>query len=116
MQRIGQAYGLTVDAEYRTATRSRSTRGPGRVRPIHAADLSAPTGGHAAQPLTGAEDFSWVLEEVPGALVFLGACRRHRPATASFNHSAGAVFDDAVLADGMTLYADFALRRLEAGA
>ena len=66
-----------------------------------------------ANPLTGAEDFSYVLEQVPGAFVMLGACPPGTdPATAPFNHSADAVFDDSVLADGTALYAELALRRL----
>jgi metal-dependent amidase/aminoacylase/carboxypeptidase family protein len=70
--------------------------------------------GETAQfPLTGAEDFSFVLEEVPGAFVMLGACPPGRdPETAPTNHSAVAVFDDAALADGTALYAELALRRL----
>ncbi len=64
-------------------------------------------------PLTGSEDFSYVLNEVPGAFVMLGACPADAdPATAPFNHSAEAVFDDAVLADGATLLTELALRRL----
>ena len=64
-------------------------------------------------PITGSEDFSYVLNEVPGAFVMLGACPPDAdPATAPFNHSAEAVFDDAVLADGATLLAELALRRL----
>jgi amidohydrolase len=69
----------------------------------------------ALNPLTGAEDFSFVLEQVPGAFVMLGACLAGSdPATAPFNHSADAVFDDRVLADGAALYAELALRRLAA--
>lgn len=64
-------------------------------------------------PLTGAEDFSYVLAEVPGAFVMLGACpETSDPATAPFNHSAQAEFDDAALTDGTALYAELALRRL----
>jgi len=37
-------------------------------------------------------------------------------AAAPSNHSAVAVFDDAVLADGAALYAELAVRRLAAGA
>jgi hippurate hydrolase len=67
-------------------------------------------------PITGAEDFSYVLERVPGAFLFLGACPPDRaPATAPYNHSAEAVFDDSVLPDGTALYAELALRRLAAG-
>ena len=69
----------------------------------------------AVNPLTGAEDFSFVLEQVPGAFVMLGACLAGSdPATAPFNHSADAVFDDGVLADGAALYAELAIRRLAA--
>ena len=64
-------------------------------------------------PMAGAEDFSYVLDQVPGAFVMLGACPPAAdPATAPFNHSADAVFDDAVLGDGVALYAELALRRL----
>jgi amidohydrolase len=66
-------------------------------------------------PLTGAEDFSFVLEQVPGAFVMLGACPPGAdPATAAYNHSADAVVDDAVLGDGAAVYAAIALRRLAA--
>jgi hippurate hydrolase len=66
-------------------------------------------------PLTSSEDFSYVLEEVPGAFILLGACPTGLdPATAAYNHSAEATFDDAVLADGTALYAELALRRLSA--
>ena len=66
-------------------------------------------------PMTGAEDFSYVLQHVPGAFISLGACPPERdPQTAPSNHSAEAVFDDAVLADGAALYAELALRRLGA--
>ncbi|MHB1928041.1 MAG: M20 metallopeptidase family protein [Acidimicrobiales bacterium] len=67
-------------------------------------------------PITGAEDFSRVIDAVPGAMVFLGAMppggedRAHPD-----NHSAMATFDDGVLADGAALYAELALRRLAAG-
>lgn len=64
-------------------------------------------------PDPGAEDFSRVLDEVPGAYVFLGACPPALdPDTAPTNHSPLATFDDAVLADGAALLAELALRRL----
>ena len=48
--------------------------------------------------------------------VMLGACPAGTdPLTAPTNHSAHAVFDDAVLADGAALYAELALRRLARG-
>ncbi|WP_093172084.1 M20 metallopeptidase family protein [Sinosporangium album] len=67
----------------------------------------------APQPVTGAEDFSYVLDEVPGAFLFLGACPPERdPATAPYNHSAEVEFDDAVLPDGAALLAHLAMSRL----
>ena len=69
----------------------------------------------APDPLTGSEDFSYVLDQVPGAFLMLGACPPATdPFSAPFNHSAEAVFDDDVLPDGTALYAELALRRLAA--
>ncbi len=52
----------------------------------------------APNPLTGSEDFSYVLDQVPGAFLMLGACPPDTdPFAAPFNHSAEAVFDDAML-------------------
>ncbi len=67
-------------------------------------------------PLMGAEDFSYVLQRVPGAMVQLGA----RPAdvdeaTAPQNHSNRVVFDEASMAAGMALHAAVALRYLGGG-
>ena len=69
-----------------------------------------------ANPLPGAEDFSFVLDEVPGVFLMLGAGPEGSdPGTAPFNHAADAVFDDAFLPDGAALLAELALRRLSAG-
>jgi amidohydrolase len=66
-------------------------------------------------PEPGAEDFSYVLEQVPGTFVFLGACPPELdPASAPNNHAPEAVFDDAVLPDGALLLAELAVRRLAA--
>ncbi|MGO9219898.1 MAG: M20 metallopeptidase family protein [Streptosporangiaceae bacterium] len=70
-----------------------------------------------SNPLPGAEDFSFVLDEVPGAFLMLGAAPEGSdPASAPFNHAADAVFDDAVLPDGAALLAELAVRRLTASA
>jgi amidohydrolase len=69
----------------------------------------------APNPLTGSEDFSYVLNQVPGTFVMIGACPPGTDAsTAPFNHSALAVFDDGIITDGITLYTELALRRLAA--
>ncbi|MHB1431996.1 MAG: M20 metallopeptidase family protein [Streptosporangiaceae bacterium] len=119
VRQIAQAHGLSAEAEYvdgypvtandqrefafteRTVT---DLFGPGRF-------LDAPN------PITGSEDFSYVLQEVPGTFMMIGACPPATdPAAAPFNHSPEAVFDDAIVPDGMALYAELALRRLAAGA
>lgn len=65
-------------------------------------------------PVAGSEDFSRVLDEVPGAFAFLSAVGPGvDPATAAYNHSPFATFDDQVLADGAALYAQLAIDRLE---
>lgn len=63
-------------------------------------------------PIAGSEDFSRVLDRVPGAFVFLGATRGADPESAPSNHSPLAAFDDSVLPDGAALLAELALRRL----
>ena len=63
--------------------------------------------------LTSSEDFSRVLEEVPGCFFGLSACPPDAdPATAAFNHSAYAVFDDAVMPDGVAAFVELTTRRL----
>lgn len=64
--------------------------------------------------LTSSEDFSRVLSEVPGCFFGLSACPPELdPATAPFNHSAYARFDDGVLADGARVFTQLALRKLQ---
>lgn len=63
------------------------------------------------RPLPASEDFSFVLDEVPGAFIAIGACPGD-PLTAGCNRSPEAKYDDAVLPDGAQLYATLALRRL----
>jgi metal-dependent amidase/aminoacylase/carboxypeptidase family protein len=64
-------------------------------------------------PVAAAEDFSLVLNEVPGCFLFLGATASGDPATAPSNHSPHAVFDDSVLADASFLLAELARRALD---
>jgi hippurate hydrolase len=67
----------------------------------------------AAEPLMGAEDFAYVLQRVPGAMAFLGACPQGaEPDTAAGNHSNLVVFDEDVLSAGAALYAAMALDAL----
>ncbi|HUB38365.1 MAG TPA: M20 family metallopeptidase [Streptosporangiaceae bacterium] len=66
-----------------------------------------------ANPEAGAEDFSRVLEQVPGCYLFLGACPHDDYASAPDNHSAYAQFDDSVMPDGCLLHASLAIKSLQ---
>lgn len=64
-------------------------------------------------PGMASEDFAYVLDEIPGTLVFLGV----RPpgtteTTGGAMHSERAVFDDSLLVEHATLLAELAWRRL----
>jgi hippurate hydrolase len=112
---IAAAHGLRVEVKYDAVNRV-------TVNDADEAELAAETiaGLHGADrfgwidsPLTVSEDFSHVLAEVPGAFVMLGACGPGVDhATAPYNHSPAAVFDDSVLSDGAAVYAELAVRRL----
>lgn len=65
-----------------------------------------------AAPSMASEDFSYVLQEVPGALVFVGAAPDSGPLPL---HSDNAIFDDAVLPLQAQVLAELAWRRLERG-
>ncbi|MCT9929973.1 M20 family metallopeptidase [Planotetraspora sp. A-T 1434] len=116
---IGEAHGLTVECEFGIGY-------PVTVNDRAEADFAAETVREALgedrffpmpHPATGSEDFSFVLEEVPGAFLVVGACPPgHDLAAAPSNHSAGAVFDDEILSDGATLFTELAVRRLAAAA
>jgi hippurate hydrolase len=65
------------------------------------------------EPIMTAEDFSYVLEQVPGAMAFIGARPTGQdPATAPTNHSNRVIFDEAAMATGAATYAAVALRSL----
>lgn len=109
---VAAAHGLTVEAGFSmgypvtVSTAAETEFAMGRVRELFGAErmLLMPT------PVPMAEDFSFVLHNVPGAFVFLGACPPDRdPATAPYNHSAEAAFDDDVMPSGAALLADLAL-------
>ena len=61
----------------------------------------------------GAEDFSYVLQNLPGAMMFLGGTPKGvNPATAAPNHSNRVMFDEDAMTTGISLYAAAALRHL----
>jgi hippurate hydrolase len=61
----------------------------------------------------GAEDFGYVLNHVPGAMVFLGATPHDRNlATAAPNHSNRVFYDEDCMNTGISIYSAVALRHL----
>jgi hippurate hydrolase len=80
-----------------------------------AADLLGPdAAGRMPQPVMGAEDFSYVLQDRPGAMAFLGVCPAgQHPAKAHACHSNRMTIDEDAMRVGMAMYAALALDYLE---
>ena len=66
-------------------------------------------------PIMGAEDWSYVLQQVPGSMMFLGGTPEgQNPATAPPNHSNRVMFDEPAMVTGIATYTAVALRHLGA--
>jgi hippurate hydrolase len=97
---IAEGFGLTATVEFGRATKV-LMNDPAAVARVEKVS-KALVGEHGyiplQAPMAGGEDFASIGHEVPGAFVFVGACPPAiNHATASTNHSAKAMFDDAVL-------------------
>lgn len=112
---IAQAYGIDIDATVNNGY-------PVTVNdPAHAEFISqvvTDTFGRDAyrnmvNPVSGSEDFSRILEEVPGAYVFLGASTDWTNPDLEYNHSPRVRFSDSVLPIGAQLHAELAVRALQ---
>jgi len=112
---VAAGYGCTADVEIQNGypvTMNDDVIGP------HVVQLAAEVLGEdfalpMESPLMGAEDFSYVLQRVPGALAFVGGRPPDvQPELAAPNHSNRAVFDEAAMAHGVAMYAAFALDTL----
>jgi hippurate hydrolase len=67
-----------------------------------------------ATPIMGAEDWSYVLQRVPGIMAFLGACPPDLvPGEAPNNHSNRVKFDEDAMAIGIGLYSAVAMEHLQ---
>ena len=112
---VALAYGctaeVTVEAGYPVTVNDNGATE--RLGAVVAATLGADRLATMPTPIMGAEDFSYVLAEVPGALAFLGACPPGtHPWEAAPNHSNRVVFDESAMASGVALYAALALHGL----
>jgi amidohydrolase len=115
---IAAAYGLTAEVEFTddfpvtvndpaqyefAAGVIADVLGPGRIREMEF-------------PLAASEDFSLVLDRVPGCFLHLGAAPPSAGDNPPPNHSAQAVFDDSVASDGALIHAELAVRALHRAA
>ncbi|MEV4534419.1 M20 family metallopeptidase [Asanoa sp. NPDC049518] len=111
---IAEAHGLTAEVDYvdgyPVTVNDKQEYAFARtvVTDVLGADRFEPL----EHPISAAEDFSEVLDRVPGCYLHLGASASADPATAPVNHSPRAVFDDRVLADGALVHAELAIRAL----
>ncbi|MEM9036751.1 MAG: M20 family metallopeptidase [Actinomycetota bacterium] len=67
-------------------------------------------------PVMGAEDFSYVLQRVPGAMAFLGVCPPGSdPSNAPACHSSRMLLDEAAMAAGVAMHVALALAPVPEG-
>lgn len=115
---VAAAHGLSVTVDYRRGYPVTSNHGAevDRAERLTGGLFGERSYVTAPQPLSGAEDFSYVLQQVPGAYVGVGATPADLdPRTAPYNHSAQARFEDGALAVGPAVLAALALDRLAEG-
>lgn len=75
--------------------------------------LGADRAERMPDPIMGAEDFSYVLQRIPGTFAFVGACPPGvDPTAAAPNHSNRARHDESAMPTGVAMYAAFALDAL----
>ena len=112
---IAEAHGATAEVEvipgYPVTTNDPAFSELVRATAVELLGADAVPG--RIDPVMGAEDFSYVLQRVPGAMAFLGARPADEdPATAPANHSNRVVFDEDSMAVGVATYVAVALRSL----
>ena len=110
---IAAAHGLTVDVDIEAGYPATINDAPATelVQSIARATVG-PGDLHLMQePLMAAEDFSYVLQRIPGAFFFVGACPiGATPGEAPDTHSDGAIFEEDAMAAGIAVLAGLALR------
>ncbi|PWH06341.1 amidohydrolase [Brachybacterium endophyticum] len=115
---IGRAHGLEVAAEFREIMPA-TVNDAGWAQELTDVATGLFGAGRVEQlehPRTGSEDFSRVLEAVPGAYGFVGAAAGYDPQDPpASNHSPSAQFDDSVLQDQALLLATLAWTALTKG-
>lgn len=117
-EHVAAAHGMRAEVRYERGYPVTVNHAPEVERAAKVSrELFGPAGWmHLPDPVAGAEDFSYVLEQVPGAFVFLGATPEDVAVeTAPYNHSAQARFADEAVVRSAALLAGLALDRLAEG-
>ncbi|WP_051687440.1 MULTISPECIES: M20 metallopeptidase family protein [Micrococcales] len=112
---IAEAHGCTAEVEFTTlypptvCDAGETERSAERLRDVFGEDAVV----EVPEPRMGSEDFSFVLEEVPGTFMFVGASYPIEDVwNQPMNHSAEVRFDDAVLPQQSAALATLAFGRL----
>lgn len=119
LEGIAKAHGVAVEVEFHPATKvlMNAPEAIDRVETVIDEAFGPGRYWSMEHPIAGGEDFASVLDAVPGAFIFMGACP---PSVdhlqAATNHSNKALFDDSILADGAALLASLAFDALNRAA
>lgn len=114
---IAAAHGCTAEVQFDTSYPV--TMNDGDETAATVAELRSLLGpervAQLPDPIMGSEDFSFVLQEIPGTFVMLSCSPPDvNPETAAYNHSPQVLFDDSVLGDQAAALAALALNKVSA--
>lgn len=112
---IAKAFDVEVSFEFGRATKvlMNDAAAVNRVRSVTEQMIGSQGYLDMPNPIPGGEDFASIVDEVPGAFVFVGACPSELDFnTAPTNHAASARFDDSVLPQAAALLAALAFEHL----
>ena len=116
IKQMANAFGLSAEVEFSPATKVliNHHQPVDRVEAVTKEMFGENRYRTMSQPIPGGEDYASILEEIPGAFIFLGAAQPGiAPEKLESNHSNKAQYDEAVLADGAALLAALAFDALE---
>jgi amidohydrolase len=116
--KVAEAHGATADAwiEEGYPPTMNDPRAVAMIRELVTGQFGEPAYVEMPAPTMGAEDFSYVLQKVPGSMAFLGVAPPDGdPAARAPLHNPGMMVDEAVLPRGVALHCAFATRFLERG-
>ena len=119
LESIAAAHGVEVEINFLPSTKvlMNDAKAIARVERVIEEAFGPGRYWKMPDPIAGGEDFASVVDLIPGAFVFMGACPDGlNPNKASTNHSNKALFDDSILADGAALLASLAFDTLNEAA